>query len=34
MLKNNRYIEYGKSAKENSSKFLWNKIIEKYKKIL
>jgi phosphatidylinositol alpha-1,6-mannosyltransferase len=34
MLKNNKYIEYGKSAKENSSKFLWNKIIEKYKKIL
>jgi len=34
MLKNNKYIEYGKCAKENSSKFLWNKIIEKYKKIL
>ena len=34
MLKNNKYIEYGKSAKENSSKFLWNEIIKKYKEIL
>jgi len=34
MLKNNKYIEYGKNAKENSSKFLWNKIIKKYKEIL
>ena len=34
MLKNNKYIEYGKSAKENSSKFLWDEIIKKYKEIL
>jgi len=34
MLKNNKYIEYGKSAKENSSIFLWNEIIKEYKKIL
>ena len=34
MLENNKYIEYGKSAKENSAKFEWNTIIEEYKKIL
>jgi phosphatidylinositol alpha-1,6-mannosyltransferase len=34
MLENNKYLEYGKAAKENSSKFKWNKIIEEYKKIL
>ena len=34
MLENNRYLEYGKAAKENSSKFEWTKIIEEYKKIL
>ena len=34
MLENNKYLEYGKAAKENSSKFEWTKIIEKYKKIL
>jgi phosphatidylinositol alpha-1,6-mannosyltransferase len=34
MLENNKYIEYGKAAKENSVKFKWNKIIEEYKKIL
>ena len=34
MLENNKYLEYGKAAKENSVKFRWNKIIEKYKKIL
>ena len=34
MLKNNKYLEYGKAAKENSVKFKWNKIIEEYKKIL
>ena len=34
MLENNKYLEYGKTAKENSSKFEWNKIIEEYKKIL
>ncbi len=34
MLENNKYLEYGKAAKENSSKFQWNKIIEEYKKIL
>ena len=34
MLENNKYLEYGKAAKENSIKFKWNKIIEEYKKIL
>ena len=34
MLENNKYLEYGKAAKENSSKFEWNKIIDEYKKIL
>ena len=34
MLENNKYLEYGKVAKEQSNKFQWNKIIEKYKKIL
>ena len=34
MLENNKYLEYGKVAKENSIKFQWNKIIEEYKKIL
>ena len=34
MLENNKYLEYGKAAKENSSKFEWNKIVEEYKKIL
>ena len=34
MLENNKYLEYGKAAKENSSKFTWSKIIEEYKKIL
>ena len=34
MLENNKYLEYGKAAKENSNKFQWNKIIQEYKKIL
>jgi len=34
MLENKKYLEYGKAAKENSSKFEWHKIIEEYKKIL
>jgi len=34
MLKNKKYLEYGKAAKENSIKFRWDKIIEEYKKIL
>jgi phosphatidylinositol alpha-1,6-mannosyltransferase len=34
LLNNKKYLEYGKSAKENSTKFHWDKIIEKYKKIL
>ena len=34
MLENNKYLEYGKVAKENSLKFQWEKIIEEYKKIL
>jgi len=34
MLENKKYLEYGKAAKEDSVNFGWNKIIEKYKKIL
>ena len=34
MLENNKYLEYGKAAKENSAKFKWSKIVEEYKKIL
>ena len=34
MLENNKYLEYGKSAKKLTSKFRWDKIIEKYKEIL
>ena len=34
LLKDKKYIEYGKAAKENSQNFNWNKIIEKYKRIL
>ena len=34
MLANKKYLEYGKNAKDNVSKFYWPKIIEQYKKIL
>ena len=34
LLENKSYIEFGKYAKENSIKFLWSNIIEKYKRIL
>ena len=34
MLENKKYLEYGKSARENSIKFNWHKILEKYKQIL
>jgi phosphatidylinositol alpha-1,6-mannosyltransferase len=34
MLENNKYLEYGKMAKENSIRFEWKKIIKEYKKIL
>ena len=34
MLENNKYLEYGKAAKENSFNFNWNIIIKEYKKIL
>ena len=34
MLENKKYLEYGKAAKENSVKFKWDTIIEKYKEIL
>ena len=30
----NKYLEYGKAAKENSQNFLWEKIIESYRRIL
>jgi len=34
MLENKKYLEYGKNAKDNVSKFYWSNIIEEYKKIL
>ena len=34
MIENKKYLELGKNAKEYVSKFNWEKIIEKYKKIL
>jgi phosphatidylinositol alpha-1,6-mannosyltransferase len=34
LLNNNKYLEYGKTARQNSSNFHWDKIIQKYKKIL
>jgi phosphatidylinositol alpha-1,6-mannosyltransferase len=34
MLENKKYLDYGKNAKENCTKFEWSKIIEEYKKIL
>ena len=34
LLKENKYLEYGKEAKLNSQNFHWNKIIENYKAIL
>ena len=34
MLENNKYLEYGKTAKENSFNFSWNVIINEYIKIL
>ena len=34
LLKENKYLDYGKEAKKNSENFHWDKIIEKYKRIL
>ena len=34
LLNNNKYLEYGKTARQNSYNFHWDKIIQKYKKIL
>ena len=34
MLENKKFLEYGKNAKENVSKFYWSNIIEEYKKNL
>ena len=34
MLENKKYLEYGKGAKDNVSKFYWSNIIEQYKNIL
>ena len=34
LFKENKHLEYGKSAKLNSEKFLWDKIIENYNKML
>tara|TARA_B100000767_G_scaffold8829_1_gene8670 strand:- start:1028 stop:2110 length:1083 start_codon:yes stop_codon:yes gene_type:complete len=34
ILEKDKYLEYGKAAKENAVKFRWSKVIEDYKKIL
>ena len=34
MIENKKYLEFGKNAKQNVSKFHWEKIFEQYKKIL
>ena len=34
LFKDKKYLDYGKAAKEYSQKFLWDKIIESYKRIL
>ena len=34
ILENNKYLEFGKNAKENSSKFKWDQVIQQYIKIL
>ena len=34
LFKENKYLEFGKAAKQNSQNFHWNMIIESYKKIL
>jgi len=34
LFKNNKYLEYGKEAKINAENFLWDRIIENYKRIL
>ena len=34
MVENNKYLEFGKAAKDQSSKFKWSEVIVEYKKIL
>ena len=34
MIKNKKYLEFGKNAKENSQKFYWSNVISKYKEII
>ena len=34
LFKDNKYLEYGKEAKINAENFLWDRIIENYKRIL
>jgi phosphatidylinositol alpha-1,6-mannosyltransferase len=34
MIENKKFLEFGKNAKKNVSKFEWSKIVEEYKKIL
>ncbi len=34
LFRENKYLEYGKEAKNNSTNFLWDNAIEKYKRIL
>ena len=34
LLRDNKFLEYGKNAKTNSNKFIWNKVVQEYKKLL
>ena len=34
LFEGNKYIEFGKECKSHSENFLWDKIIENYKRIL
>ena len=34
LLERNKFIEFGKNAKENSKNFYWDKIVKKYLKII
>ena len=34
LINNNKFLEFGKNAKEHSNIFLWDKVINSYKKIL
>ena len=34
MIENKKYLEFGKNAKNNSERFIWSNIIQKYKNML